>query len=186
MFGLLTAPIRVVESVTRAARETASSAVSDFGNRASETASAVDVRGQLSVLQHIIQSGMLDPNGPLDRMLQRGGLLERLAHEDGVLERIIEHDGPLDRLLEREGLLSKMTERDTLERLIALTDTLDRLGPALDRIGPALDALNTRIATLQELVAPGGAVGDFVARFPLRRRKSSGSASSPEAGPEEA
>lgn len=170
MFGLFSVPLRAAESIAATARETAAYAITGISSRATETVNTVDVRGQLSVLQHIVQSGMLDPNGPVDRLLQRGGLLEQLAREDGVVERLIERDGPLDRLLEREGLLAKVTERDTLERLIALTDTLDRLGPALDRIGPALDMLNARIATLQDLVAPGTTVGDLVARFPFRRR----------------
>jgi hypothetical protein len=174
VFELITTPIRMAETFVRVARDTAAATASDLASKATETAQAVDVRGQLQVINNIVQSGILDPGGPLDRMVGKGGLLLRLAEEDGVLERIIERDGPLDRLLEREGLLAKVTEREMLERLIALSETLDKLGPALDRIGPALDALNSRIATLQDLMHPGGAVGDLVARIPRRRRKSDG------------
>lgn len=179
MFGLITAPVRFVETAARAARESAGTAA----HKASDVVHAADVRAQLQVLNNIVQSGILDPDGPLDRMVGKGGLLLRLAEQDGVLERIIERDGPLDRLLERDGLLATITERDTLERLIALSETLDKLGPALDRIGPALDALNARIATLQELMLPGGAVGDLVAKLPLRRRKTAQTAHPDKAAP---
>lgn len=180
MFGLITAPIRFVETAARAARESAGQTATGIASKATDAVHAADIRAQLQVLNNIVQSGILDPDGPLDRMVGKGGLLLRLAEEDGVLERIIERDGPLDRLLERGGLLANLTERGTLERLIALSETLDKLGPALDRIGPALDALNNRIATLQDLMSPGGAVGDLVAKLPLRRRKAGAAAGADE------
>lgn len=201
MLVLIMLPFRMVISASRAVRETALSTALELSQRSSVTVHAVDFRPQMGVLQRIIMSGMLDPDGPLDRLLSKGGLLERLVDENGVLEKVIEIggpldrllvkggvldqlaveggmveraievDGPVDRLLARDGLVSKVAERDVIGRLVSLLETLERFGPAVDRIVPALDALNSTAATLQDLASPANAVNDLVSRLPIRRRK---------------
>ncbi|MBN4926635.1 hypothetical protein IEU95_07330 [Hoyosella rhizosphaerae] len=194
-------PVRMLASATRAARDTAFDTVGQLTRRTPVLVHTVDLRPQLAVLGRIAQSGLLDPDGPLDRLLSRGGLLERLVDEEGVLEKVLEKGGPLDRLLaeggvldqiavkdglvERaiisggpvdrlladDGLVATVAERDVIGRLVALLHTLERFGPAVDRIVPTLDALNSTATSLQDMLNPANAVNDFVARIPMLRRK---------------